>query len=171
VLGITAPLCTFEVNMQTAQDLMTSSFLGRLTHKAFRPLIHLARQVSHPGIPTDHNQTAANYRGHRFVFEHRRWSQSDALAIQQCFTEAQYDLPSGTHGVLIDKTYDDIIASGRQPLILDCGANIGASVAWFSVRYPKAHIVAVEPAPENFALLSRNAATLPSSSPARAPNP
>jgi FkbM family methyltransferase len=45
-------------------------------------------------------------------------------------------------------------------LIVDCGANIGASVLWFTARYPKAHIVAIEPAPQNFIFLARNCAGL-----------
>jgi FkbM family methyltransferase len=38
---------------------------------------------------------------------------------------------------------------GQTPLILDLGANIGASAVWFAVRYPAAHIVAFEPHPDN----------------------
>jgi FkbM family methyltransferase len=57
-------------------------------------------------------------------------------------------------------TYQEIVASGRQPLIIDCGANLGASVLLFATRYPQAHVVAIEPAPDNFELLTRNCAGL-----------
>jgi FkbM family methyltransferase len=116
--------------------------------------------MSHPDIPDDHTVTKVAYRGRTFNLEHRRWSEGDALAIQQCFTEAQYDMPSGAHGALVDNIYREIVASGPQPLIIDCGANIGASVTWLSARYPEAHIVALEPSAENFALLRRNCAGL-----------
>lgn len=43
-----------------------------------------------------------------------------------------------------------------SPFILDCGANIGLSVIYFSLVYPKATIHAFEPDPETFELLKRN---------------
>lgn len=96
--------------------------------------------------------------GRRIRLQHRRRSISDASAIQQCFTDAQYNMPLGAHGRAHQQLYDQIVASGKKPLIVDCGANIGASVAWFALRFPHAHIVAVEPAPDNCLLLRRNAA-------------
>jgi FkbM family methyltransferase len=56
----------------------------------------------------------------------------------------------------MEQVYRQILASGKKPLIVDCGANIGVSVLWFSARYPEAHIIAVEPAPDNFAFLRKN---------------
>ncbi len=46
-------------------------------------------------------------------------------------------------------------------VILDIGANIGASSLLFAKRFPTAKIFAFEPVPENFALLSRNIAPYP----------
>jgi FkbM family methyltransferase len=69
-------------------------------------------------------------------------------------------MPSGAHGALIERIYHEIIASGKKPLIVDCGANIGASALWFTARYSEAHIVAIEPSPANFALLSKNCSGL-----------
>lgn len=43
--------------------------------------------------------------------------------------------------------------------VLDIGANIGASAVTFSLRYPRARIVAVEPAHQAFTLLRRNTAS------------
>ena len=51
-------------------------------------------------------------------------------------------------------------APARQRLIVDCGANIGASVLYFARAFPDAKIVALEPEPANFALLCRNAQPL-----------
>lgn len=48
--------------------------------------------------------------------------------------------------------------AGKAPLIVDCGANIGASVVYFAKTFPDAHIVALEPEPDNFSLLVLNAA-------------
>ena len=44
-------------------------------------------------------------------------------------------------------------ALGRPPRILDLGANIGVSAAWFAARWPGARIVCVEPDPANLAVL------------------
>jgi FkbM family methyltransferase len=46
--------------------------------------------------------------------------------------------------------------SGKRPLIVDAGANIGASAAFFAMTYPTAKIVAIEPEANNFALLLQN---------------
>jgi hypothetical protein len=113
------------------------------------------RRISNPDIPNEHTITKVAYRGRTFNLEHRRWSEDDALAIKQCFIQAQYDMPTGAHGVLVENLYREIVASGLQSLIIDCGANIGASVTSLAARYPEAHIIAVEPAAENFALLRR----------------
>jgi FkbM family methyltransferase len=43
-------------------------------------------------------------------------------------------------------------------LVLDCGANVGYSAAYMLSRWPNARIIAVEPDPDNFALLRRNLA-------------
>ena len=41
-------------------------------------------------------------------------------------------------------------------LIVDCGANVGYSSAYFLSRYQKSFVIAVEPDPGNFAVLQRN---------------
>ena len=48
----------------------------------------------------------------------------------------------------------DNIADPR--LIIDCGANAGFSTSYFLNRFPKAHVIAIEPDPANFKLLVRN---------------
>jgi FkbM family methyltransferase len=138
----------------------TNSPIGRVVYRPFQALLHLRRRLKHPDLPLDHMVTQVAYRERRFAIVHRRWSTSDEQAVAQCFGEEQYDLPSGAHGALIERVYRDIVASGRKPLIVDCGANIGTSVLWFTARYPGAHIVAVEPSPDNFAFLRKNCAGL-----------
>ncbi len=44
----------------------------------------------------------------------------------------------------------------RARLILDCGANVGYSSAYFLSRYPQATVIAVEPDLHNFSMLERN---------------
>src|SRR5438309_286226 len=43
-----------------------------------------------------------------------------------------------------------------DPLIFDCGANIGMAVLYFKWMYPRSRIVAFEPEPATFELLKRN---------------
>jgi FkbM family methyltransferase len=61
-------------------------------------------------------------------------------------------------------TYEDIFrahacrftATTSTPFIIDGGAHIGLSVLYFKERYPHARILAFEPHPETFALLTSN---------------
>jgi FkbM family methyltransferase len=57
----------------------------------------------------------------------------------------------------------------RTPsVIVDAGANVGLSAVYFAQRYPAAKIIAIEPEPENFRLLVRNAAPFPNIIPVQA---
>lgn len=141
-------------------DRFASNSVGRLMFKSVQPLVHAVRHFAHPDLPNEHMVTRASYNDRQFSIRHRRWMIEDALAIQQCFEDKQYDMPTGKPAARIDLIYDRIVASGRQPLIIDCGANIGASVLWFSARYPRAHIIGIEPAHGNFELLQFNCAHL-----------
>jgi FkbM family methyltransferase len=130
--------------------------LFRMAYRPIQKLIHLSRQRANPGVPVDHRLIEVSYRGRKFSIEVRRWSEGDEMAVAQCFTDRQCDMPTGAHGAYLDTLYREILASGRKPLVVDCGANIGASVLWFSARCPEAKIIAVEPSPANFALLTAN---------------
>ncbi len=44
----------------------------------------------------------------------------------------------------------------EEPLIVDAGAHIGMSVLYFKMLFPKARIIAFEPIPANFELLTKN---------------
>lgn len=46
--------------------------------------------------------------------------------------------------------------SEKSPLILDCGANIGMSIAFFKTYYPSAKIIAFEASPEIATILKKN---------------
>src|ERR1019366_9032856 len=50
-------------------------------------------------------------------------------------------------------------------IILDCGANIGITSLFFAAQYPNARIYSIEPDPNNFVLLERNARQEPRISP------
>jgi FkbM family methyltransferase len=52
--------------------------------------------------------------------------------------------------------YEALLSEGAVPVIIDGGANIGAASLWFAKKYPAAAILAVEPDPNTFALLTEN---------------
>lgn len=74
---------------------------------------------------------------------------ADAAVVSQVFSWQQYDLSRFPQHARVAAAYRDILDRGKQPLILDLGANNGASARWFAREYPQADIVAVEPDSEN----------------------
>jgi FkbM family methyltransferase len=68
---------------------------------------------------------------------------SDVLVFLQIFGEREY--------LCLDEVED-------ARLVIDCGANVGYSAAYFLTRFPNAKVIAIEPDPGNFALLEANVA-------------
>ncbi len=55
-----------------------------------------------------------------------------------------------------EEIYKFDASNNPQPLIIDCGANIGLSVLYFKSIYPDAKIIAFEPDEKNFTIAGRN---------------
>jgi FkbM family methyltransferase len=85
---------------------------------------------------------------------------SDLRVILQIFLARDYDLdwcaPYKHH---VAQICAQIRSEGNVPLIIDGGANIGASTIWFASNFPECQVFGIEPEPRNFAVLSRNAAS------------
>lgn len=64
----------------------------------------------------------------------------------------------GYHEIFDQKIYQ-FNASRKNPLIIDCGANIGLSIIFFKQLYPQSHIIAFEPDPTIFGVLQKNLLT------------
>jgi FkbM family methyltransferase len=62
--------------------------------------------------------------------------------------------------VVMDHGYRFPLPEAPRTLI-DAGANIGMSTLWFKARWPHVEVIAVEPDPDNFALLQRNLNNVP----------
>lgn len=77
---------------------------------------------------------------------------SDSVIFGQVMIDWQYNLPQ------VDEVR----------LIVDCGANIGMSALYFARRYPRAKIIAIEPHPDNYAMLLRNTKRVPQIHPVQA---
>jgi FkbM family methyltransferase len=86
---------------------------------------------------------------------------SDASVVRQVFAAKDYDLHRFAQFDAIQAVYQAIIDSGKTPLIIDAGANIGASTVWFACQYPAAHVIAVEPEPANAAACRENISHFP----------
>lgn len=92
---------------------------------------------------------------------HMRYRDSDAAVIRQVFSRGEYELKKFPQEQRLRDAYEGAVAAGRTPLIIDCGANIGAASIWFHHRYPRARVIAIEPDPANIALCRRNLAPFP----------
>ena len=88
-------------------------------------------------------------------FEHRG-SQADLGVFEQIFVAQDYSLGRLRRGRELVQRYEAMLASGKTPIIVDAGANIGASVVYWGIHFPKAQILAIEPDKANFALLRKN---------------
>ena len=56
----------------------------------------------------------------------------------------------------IDEFPSFFSVDGADPLIIDCGANIGISVLEWKSRWPMARVICFEPDPDAFRLLEMN---------------
>ena len=82
---------------------------------------------------------------------------SDLDVILQIFSRRDYDLSWCMPYLLhIQEVCHQIHRDGNTPLIIDAGANIGASTLWFALNFPNCQIFAIEPDHENFTLLEKN---------------
>jgi FkbM family methyltransferase len=85
-----------------------------------------------------------------------RKQSTDEGVIQQILVDQQHNLnPIGRTPELLAFAHRRE-ATGRRPLVVDAGANIGASPIYFIANLPSALVVAIEPDLENFELLSKN---------------
>jgi FkbM family methyltransferase len=91
---------------------------------------------------------------------HCRADTSDYASVRQIFGEKHYCLKNLNRAQEIDEFIARRSAAGERPLIIDAGANIGASAVYFAMTYPGAKVVAIEPEAGNFQLLCKNAVGL-----------
>ncbi|MCE9587676.1 MAG: FkbM family methyltransferase [Verrucomicrobia bacterium] len=60
--------------------------------------------------------------------------------------------------IFADRDYQCLDEVQSAQLVIDCGANVGYSSVYFLNRFPSAKVIAIEPDPNNFALLKANVA-------------
>jgi len=93
---------------------------------------------------------------------------TDLKVVSQIFRSEDYNLARLRRWADIEACYRRLVGAGETPLIVDCGANIGASAAYLAEQFPRAKVLAVEPQPGNYELLARNCAANPRIVPIRA---
>lgn len=86
---------------------------------------------------------------------------SDYWAYDQCLATSALDLDRFSQGATLKARYAEMVARGRIPVILDCGANIGFSAFWLGSEFPAARVIAVEPDAENVRLAAYNTRACP----------
>lgn len=89
-----------------------------------------------------------------------RANTTDGPVIQQVLLNNHYDLGRLRRASELKDLLDRRRQTGKAPLIIDAGANIGAASIFFATIMPDASIVAIEPDAENFKLLQMNVAGL-----------
>jgi len=96
-----------------------------------------------------------SYKGEYRHFRHRG-TVADCGVIRQIFLKEEYSLRKSRRRSDILEAYQSILKQGKTPLIIDAGANIGASVVWLMDVYPKSHVIAIEPDSDNIRLMRSN---------------
>lgn len=76
-----------------------------------------------------------------------RTGDTDPKVFTQVFRDRQYDLAAFEHNGWVRERYRGIVEDGGTPLIVDLGANNGASALWFATTFPAATVMSVEPDP------------------------
>ena len=86
---------------------------------------------------------------------------SDEPVMQQIFVQRDYDVTRLSRVADIVGFYQLLLTLGREPLIIDAGANIGAGTLYFADTWPAARVIAIEPDTANMDLLRGNTGGLP----------
>ena len=105
-------------------------------------------------------QIAVSAGGTRQLF-FRASSQADKAVIQQIFDAQHYNLSGFPLSMNLKNYANRVSANGASLLVVDAGANIGASAVYLTQLDSRIHVCAVEPEPENFSVLRENCAGLP----------
>lgn len=94
-----------------------------------------------------------------FNFYFRAGSRGDIGVIKQIFFNQDYKIINWVHGQAL-KNYYEKNCSNKTAVVIDAGANIGASCLYFKSIFPLAKLVAIEPAPSNLPILEKNLASI-----------
>ena len=91
-------------------------------------------------------------------FYYRHESKGDKAVIDQIFSQNCYELSSFKMAERLFRYAEVQRRNGNKLLVIDAGANIGASSLYFSEKFDDSFVVAIEPERKNFELLKLNVA-------------
>jgi len=100
--------------------------------------------------------TTPGYPGHIRL----RRTLSDHSIFWQCIVQRQYDFNRFAQSARLMQAYQATLKTGKNPLIIDCGGNIGLSTLYLAKLLPKSQIYVVEPDEHNFQILKMNTSAL-----------
>jgi FkbM family methyltransferase len=98
----------------------------------------------------------ANINGENIDLSFRTDSVGDKGVLQQIFVDEDYRIIHWAQGRALLEYYQARQNKGARALIVDAGANIGASAVYFSKLYPASVVLAVEPQESNVNLMRVN---------------
>ena len=93
--------------------------------------------------------------GREASISYRAHDIGDWGAVDEVFRCRDYDVGQWIQGRALARLYAEI-SHRSTPLIIDAGANIGASCIYYAAAYPQARVIAIEPEKENCRLLRLN---------------
>jgi len=99
--------------------------------------------------------------GLRRPFFFRASSAADKAVIEQIFHMQHYNLSPYPLSQNLKEYANAVTARDDSLLVVDAGANIGASAIYLTQLHPRIHVCAVEPEHGNFSLLKTNCTGLP----------
>jgi len=80
----------------------------------------------------------------------------DWIQLEHIFLNEEFRLNKTGRESQINTYYQGILGQGKMPLIIDLGANIGFASKYFSLIYPLAKVLAVEPDAGNCEIFRQN---------------
>lgn len=101
-----------------------------------------------------------DFNGKTVPFKYRSDSPGDKGVIQQIFQNADYNFQHWAQGQRL-MAYHKEQSLSRPSLIIDAGANIGASAVYFLNLFDNAFVFSIEPEVNNWRLLEMNTAAYP----------
>ena len=132
--------------------------------RRFRKMVLRQRDAGCPTLAGLHQLLAAKGAGPQATVEARgvrrqlilRPGTTDASVAHYVFKEWALNLASLARWAEIQAFLKSQHELGRRPLIIDAGANNGATSIFFALAFPTALIVAIEPEEGNFEALNAN---------------
>jgi FkbM family methyltransferase len=94
-------------------------------------------------------------------FFYRENSRTDRNVIHQIFELQHYNIAQFPLSRSLKNYANQVSANGASLLVVDAGANIGASAVYLTQLDPRIHVCAIEPEPEKFSVLKTNCFDLP----------